>query len=101
LRRKSWVMAMPMDAKAREVRSHERNVRSVKRQSVGRGRESGWPKRRTRTQGKMISSDAALVLQLQTAVLFYRFLVPRRVAFLAMLALLALLMWCLLPLRSF
>jgi hypothetical protein len=29
LRRKSCVMAMPMDAKAREVRSQARNVRSV------------------------------------------------------------------------
>lgn len=28
LRRKSCVMAMPMDAKAREVRSQARNVRS-------------------------------------------------------------------------
>lgn len=28
LRRKSWVTAMPMDAKAREVRSQARNVRS-------------------------------------------------------------------------
>ena len=31
LRRKSWVMAMPMEAKAREVRSHARKVRSVSR----------------------------------------------------------------------
>lgn len=29
LRRKSCVIAMPMDANAREVRSHARNVRSV------------------------------------------------------------------------
>lgn len=29
LRRKSWVTAMPMDAKARDVRSHARNVRSA------------------------------------------------------------------------
>jgi hypothetical protein len=29
LRRKSWVMAMPMEAKEREVRSQARKVRSV------------------------------------------------------------------------
>jgi hypothetical protein len=29
LRRKSWVMAMPMEAKARDVRSQAKNVRSV------------------------------------------------------------------------
>ena len=28
LRRKSWVTAMPIEAKAREVRSHARKVRS-------------------------------------------------------------------------
>lgn len=29
LRRKSWVTAMPIEAKARDVRSHARKVRSV------------------------------------------------------------------------
>lgn len=34
LRRKSWVMAIPMEAKAREVRSQARKVRSVQREGV-------------------------------------------------------------------
>lgn len=34
LRRKSWVTAMPMEAKEREVRSQARKVRSVRQESA-------------------------------------------------------------------
>lgn len=40
LRRKSCVMAIPMDAKASDVRSHARNVRSESGQYLGMGASS-------------------------------------------------------------
>lgn len=76
LRRKSCVTATPMDAKANEVRSHARNVRSnetthrsAQRKSTGLPGEppaqgGGETSSDIHTQCKMVSRNTSLVLQL-------------------------------------
>lgn len=66
LRRKSWVTAMPMLAKEREVRSHARNVRSAcVSRCEGQKEEEGIE----HTESKMVSGHASLVFQLDASVL--------------------------------
>ena len=51
LRRKSCVIAMPIEAKASEVRSHARNVRSVPAQTWGSAPAQSWPVKEDRRLG--------------------------------------------------
>ena len=76
LSRKSCVTAMPIDAKARDVRNQARNVRSAQEATgsakTGRQeRKSRMPSRSIsrRTQSQMISRHTPLILKFYAAVL--------------------------------
>ena len=60
LRRKSWVTAMPMAAKAREVRSQARKVRSVAPKGGGGGGEKGVCLGRREGGGNMDGWDGGM-----------------------------------------
>lgn len=62
---KSWVIAMPIDANAREVRSQARNVRSAS----GSEKRGSVVRRWCHTECQMVPSHAALVVQFHTAIL--------------------------------
>lgn len=61
----SWVIAMPIDANAREVRSQARKVRSTSRSE----KRSWFVGRWCHTKSQMIPGNAALVVQFHTAIL--------------------------------
>lgn len=63
LSRNSWVTAMPIEAKARDVRNHARNVRSKDLESEC---TQVWVKWVVNTNRKMIPSNTSLILEFNT-----------------------------------
>lgn len=74
--RKSWVIAIPIEAKAKEVRSQARKVRSYSTSICQRPERFREQHKGKYTKSKMISCHTSFVIQLYASVFIHQIVPP-------------------------